>query len=352
MNYFYAACLLLLYVAFAVADHKPGHEEPTFCSKNVTKCKLADINVTCVKSDNCAKDVADKKASLTLATADDLVKYADKLKIVYGQKLKGLDKFVQYYGLAVVQKNSTIKLDKLKGKKSCHTGVGKTVGWKIPVGYLLYKKEMKFTKDQYTSASDFFGESCAPGIKKKDVSQTVKSDFCKLCKNSCDLIDGQDYYQKAFKCMANGRNDRVGFVKQDTANKTFRANPGKYGESGDYRLLCKNGTTEELDSYKSCYIAKRPLYALVTSKETPAAMVMKWQNMLKSAKLTALKNGGIVSDDAESLELYSESVEKYVGDYGKYYKALSGPGDTSSSPSHFLSLALQAIAIFTFVFLV
>ena len=70
---------------------------------------------------------------------------------------------MQYYGLAVVQKDSTIKLTELKGKKSCHTGVDKTVGWKIPVGYLLYTKEMNFTKDQYTSAADFFGESCAPG---------------------------------------------------------------------------------------------------------------------------------------------------------------------------------------------
>ena len=70
---------------------------------------------------------------------------------------------MKYYGLAVVQKNSAIKLTKLKGAKSCHTGVGKTVGWKIPVGYLLFKEEMTFTKDQYTSASKFFGDSCAPG---------------------------------------------------------------------------------------------------------------------------------------------------------------------------------------------
>jgi hypothetical protein len=83
--------------------------------------------------------------------------------MVYGQKLVSLDKFVFYYGLAVVQKDAKFNFNELKGKKSCHTGVGRTVGWKIPVGHLLFTKEMKYTKDQYQSVSDFFGDSCAPG---------------------------------------------------------------------------------------------------------------------------------------------------------------------------------------------
>ncbi len=71
---------------------------------------------------------------------------ADKLKIVYGQQLEGFDAFVHYYGLAVVETGANFSFKELKGKKSCHTGVGKTVGWKIPVGYLLLNKNMTFTK--------------------------------------------------------------------------------------------------------------------------------------------------------------------------------------------------------------
>ena len=70
---------------------------------------------------------------------------------------------MQYYGLAVVKKATNFNLKELNGKKSCHTGVGKTVGWKIPVGYLLFTKEMAFTDNQYKSTADFFSESCAPG---------------------------------------------------------------------------------------------------------------------------------------------------------------------------------------------
>ena len=87
----------------------------------------------------------------------------NKLKIVYSQKLKGLGDYVHYYGLAVVQKGASFNLNQLKGKKSCHTGVGKNVGWKIPVGYLLFTKKMTFTDNQYKSTADYFGESCAPG---------------------------------------------------------------------------------------------------------------------------------------------------------------------------------------------
>ena len=88
----------------------------------------------------------------------------DKLQIVLSQQYSGVpDKYVLYYGLAVVKKETTFNFKQLKGKDSCHTGVGRTVGWNIPVGYLLYTKEMPLHKDQYKSAADFFGKSCAPG---------------------------------------------------------------------------------------------------------------------------------------------------------------------------------------------
>ena len=78
-----------------------------------------------------------------------------------------------YFAVAVARKNSSLTFKTLKGKKSCHTGAGKTSGWNVPVGLLLAKNIMHWTDklscNAYTAAGAFFRESCVPS---KNISPT------------------------------------------------------------------------------------------------------------------------------------------------------------------------------------
>ena len=84
----------------------------------------------------------------------------------------------------------------------------------------------------------------SPGADKVDASEAVKKDLCSLCNGTCSFsssVNPYAGYVGSFKCMADGE-DRVGFVKQTTADQYLAKYPGS--SKSDYKLLCKDGTTK------------------------------------------------------------------------------------------------------------
>jgi len=48
--------------------------------------------------------------------------------------------------VAIVNKNTTFSINELQGKKSCHTGLGKTAGWNVPIGTLVGMGQIQWNK--------------------------------------------------------------------------------------------------------------------------------------------------------------------------------------------------------------
>uniref|UniRef100_G3VUU1 Transferrin-like domain-containing protein n=1 Tax=Sarcophilus harrisii TaxID=9305 RepID=G3VUU1_SARHA len=100
-------------------------------------------SLACIKKTShmdCVKAISDNEADAVTIDGGfiyeaGLVPYNLKPIVAedYGTEAKPL---TQYFGVAVVKKGTDFEFKDLKGKKSCHTGLGRSAGWIIPVGTL------------------------------------------------------------------------------------------------------------------------------------------------------------------------------------------------------------------------
>ncbi|CAO2633804.1 Inhibitor of carbonic anhydrase, partial [Lemmus lemmus] len=176
-----------------------------------------------------------------------------------------------YYVVAVVKKSDIgITWNSLQGKKSCHTAVGTSAGWTVPLG-LIYNQTGSCKFDE------FFSRSCAPGSKPG-------SSLCALCiggdnpahigPNKCAPNNKEGYfgYTGAFRCLVE-KGD-VAFVKHQTLwQNTEGKNPEAWAKDlklTDFELLCPDGTRKPVTEYASCYLAQAPNHVVVSRKEKAA----------------------------------------------------------------------------------
>lgn len=111
----------------------------------------------------------------------------------------------RYEGIILIKKNSSINtLQDLRGKKSCHTGYGRNVGFKIPIAKLKKHDVFKVDPDttlspverELKALSELFTQSCLVGTYSPDPDTNMKlkksySNLCALCEDpvKCNYPD-------------------------------------------------------------------------------------------------------------------------------------------------------------------
>ncbi|KAB0390147.1 hypothetical protein E2I00_016114, partial [Balaenoptera physalus] len=190
-------------------------------------------HVTCVKRTSyleCIKAIVANKADAVtidggLVFEAGLAPYNLKPVVAefYGSKD---DPQTHHYVVAVVKKGSDFQLNQLQGKKSCHTGLGWSAGWNIPIGILLPSDSVE------KAAAKFFAGSCVPCV-----DQTAFPKLCQLCAGK-----GTD------KCACNSHEPYFGYS-------------GAFKD--EYELLCRDNTRGSVDEYERCHLARVPSHAVV-----------------------------------------------------------------------------------------
>ncbi|XP_036725385.1 lactotransferrin isoform X2 [Balaenoptera musculus] len=229
--------------------------------------KLGTPSVTCVRRTSrfeCIQAIAAKKADavtldggLVFEAGLDPYKLRPVAAEVYGTEKEPQ---TQYYAVAVVKKGSNFQLNQLQGRKSCHTGLGRSAGWNIPMGIL--RPFLNWTgppEPLQKAVAKFFSASCVPCVDGKEYPN-----LCQLCTgtggNKCACSSQEPYfgYSGAFKCLQDGAGD-VAFVKDSTV---FENLPEK-ADRDQYELLCPNNTRKPVDAFKECHLAQIPSHAVV-----------------------------------------------------------------------------------------
>ncbi|XP_053604695.1 transferrin [Plodia interpunctella] len=199
----------------------------------------------------------------------------------------------RYQAVIVVHKDLAINsLDELKGLKSCHTGINRNVGYKIPLTMLMKRAVFPKMNDHSISPkenelralSSFFKQSCIVGTWSPDpkVTSVWKQHYSKLCSlcqhpDKCDYPDDFSGYEGALKCLAHNGGE-VAFTKVFYVHKffglplgTIPASPSSEDPT-NFRYLCVDGSKVPVGDKRPCSWAARPWQGLLGHNDVLARL--------------------------------------------------------------------------------
>nr|XP_002123276.1 serotransferrin-A [Ciona intestinalis] len=275
--YFCALCVILSSPAY-------GYR---WCCKSIAefrKCSVLSggnsaFQFSCVLANgtaDCMDKIAHDTADIIDLDSGDVFKYRDQITVIgaedYGNGV------AKYHAIAVVRKNAdpSISLHNLAHRRTCHTAVGKTAGWNMPIGWMIRNN---------ISPSNF-DSSCAPGAMDPEHQDVVPdNDYEKWCRNCigdvlgrhvCDRDQDERFYgyDGAFDCMSSGSGD-VAFIKETIILKKDFQN---------YMLLCPDSPRRASPlEWRNCNLGRVPSHGVVMKRGTSADVINHTLEILRAS---------------------------------------------------------------------
>lgn len=264
------------------------------CNEMASQTTKSPAKIVCIAArdrQECAEKILQREADVGVVDPEDM--YIGKT--MKNQDFQIFEEIVtleepeaefRYEGVAVIHKDLKLEdgIKSLKGLKSCHTGVGRTVGYKVPITKLkklgiigsLNDPELSPRENELKAFSTLFSKACIVGNWSPDpkIDTKLKSKYpnlCQLCEEpeKCNYPDKFSGYEGALRCLAHNGGE-IAWTKVIYVRKFFGLPVGitpaqpSNEKTEDYAYLCPDGSRVPVTG-PPCRWAARPWQGYMTN---------------------------------------------------------------------------------------
>ncbi|XP_053996345.1 transferrin [Hylaeus anthracinus] len=269
------------------------------CAEMIKESAVRGIPISCISGRDrleCIDKVGKKEADVVAVDPEDMYMAAqnNELAAKAGYNVveqvrtkEEPDAIYRYEAVSVVHKDLPIdNVQGLRGLRSCHTGVGRNVGYKIPITKLtamgvlnnVHDPQYSARENELRALSSLFSKGCLVGNWSPDpaINQRLKetySNMCALCEKPdvCNYPDIYSGYEGALRCLVHN-GGQVAWTKVIYVKRFFGLPVGvspavpTSENPADYRYFCPDGSKVPIDeNTKPCTWAARPWQGYMTN---------------------------------------------------------------------------------------
>lgn len=270
--------------------------------RNAFRAQRLKPELSCVTAHDaigCMEDIGEGRADVTMLDAGDVYRAGEKYHLMPILMERYNLRESAYYVVAVArQSDRETDLLYLKGKKSCHTGIGEAAGWIIPMSFMIANERIRSygACESARSAAQFFQKACVPGALSNRFQKTSTWDLTNLC----DLCHGQSYdfcsrdssepfygATGALRCLIDGGGS-IAFTRHTAILENAAGrNPSFWSRNlipDDFELVCRDGSRASYKEYQKCNLGKVAGNAMVTHSLRPREDVDAFVNLFLTAQ--------------------------------------------------------------------